>query len=108
MAVVWGVALARAPVACAGGGTSRSTLRRRASPRTGGITGSAPAAPVPATSGRQRHGMSFAIDGGVPVCVAELPRRGLVALADLPAVEDQVVPVGHAVDPDGTEGVAGD
>jgi hypothetical protein len=45
---------------------------------------------------------------GVPVLAAELPRRGLLALADLPAVNDQVVIVGHAVDPDGTEGVAGE
>jgi hypothetical protein len=36
---------------------------------------------------------------GVPVLAAELLGCGLVALADLPAVDDQVVMVGHAVDP---------
>jgi hypothetical protein len=35
---------------------------------------------------------------GVPVRAAELPGGGLLALADLPAVDDQVVIVGHAVD----------
>jgi len=35
----------------------------------------------------------------VPVLAAEPPGCGLVALADLPAVDDQVVIVGHAVDP---------
>src|SRR5947207_11503567 len=45
---------------------------------------------------------------GVPVLAAELPRRGLLALADLPAVDDQVVIISHAVNPDGTEGVAGE
>src|SRR5262249_6252984 len=45
---------------------------------------------------------------GVPVLAAGLPRRGPLALADLPAVDDQVVVVGHAVDPDGTETVAGE
>src|SRR5208283_3957502 len=45
---------------------------------------------------------------GVPVRAAELPRGGLLPLADLPAVDDQVVIVGHAVDPDRTEGVAGE
>src|SRR5262249_32857748 len=38
----------------------------------------------------------------------ELPRRGLLALADLAAVDDEVVVVSHAVDLHRTEGVAGD
>src|SRR5215469_17707356 len=45
---------------------------------------------------------------GVPVAAAELARRGLLALADLAAVKDEVVVVGHAVELDGTEGVAGE
>src|ERR1019366_4790504 len=40
---------------------------------------------------------------GVPVRAAEPPGRGLPALADLPAVDDQVVIVGHAVDSYRTE-----
>src|SRR6266567_1721393 len=44
----------------------------------------------------------------VPVRAAELPGGGLLALADLPAVNDQVVTVGHAVNPDRSEGVAGE
>jgi len=45
---------------------------------------------------------------GVPAGAAELPRRGLLALADLAAVDDEVVVVGHAVDPYRAEGVAGE
>ena len=45
---------------------------------------------------------------GVPVRAAKLPGGGLLALADLPVVDDQVVVLGHAVDPDRSEAVAGE
>src|SRR5918996_88378 len=44
-------------------------------------------------------------EGGVSVRVAERLGCSLLAFADLPAVDDQVVRVGHAVDPHGTERV---
>ena len=96
MALVSLVVRVSAPIASAVGNTTRSTLRWRASSRTCCSTGSAPSAPVPITSRRQRH------PGGCPsrpraewaVRAAELPRCG-----HLPAVDDQIVIVSHAVGP---------
>ena len=109
MALVSGAALAMAPIACAVGRTTRSTLRRRASSPDlshhwqraigAGADHQPAASPRDVLVDRER---------GVPVRAAELPRGGLLPLADLPAVDDQVVIVGHAVDPDGTEGEAGE
>jgi DNA-directed RNA polymerase specialized sigma24 family protein len=69
-ALVSFVVLVSTPIACAVGRTIRSTLRRRASSWTCFITGSAPSAPVPITSRRQRQGMSSAIESGVCPCAS--------------------------------------
>jgi CTP:molybdopterin cytidylyltransferase MocA len=65
---------------------------------------SAPSAPVPITSRRHRQGMSSAAESGVcPYALRNLLDAAFLALADLPAVDDQVVIVGHAVDSHRTE-----
>ncbi len=64
------------------GTMTNSTWRRSASRFTSFITGKRPYAPVPITS----------------------RRRGLLAFADLPAVDHHVLLVRAAVDPNGAEG----
>ena len=84
-------------------------MRRRASSWTCFLTGNAPSAPVPITSRPHRQGMSSAIDSGVcPYPPRSLLDAALLALADLPAVDDQVVIAGHAVDSHRTERVPGE
>jgi hypothetical protein len=93
------VVLVGTPIASAVGRTTRSTLRRRASCPTCFITGNAPAAPVPITSRRHRHGMSSRNrQRGVPVRAAELPGRGLRAHGRrLGRPERQVLPAAPCV-----------
>ncbi len=100
---------ASTPIASAAGRTTRSTLataglfldllpHRQRAIRTG-------ADHQPATS----PGMSSAIDSGVcPYPPRSLLDAALLALADLPAVDDQVVIAGHAVDSHRTERVPGE
>src|SRR5439155_10689137 len=59
----------------------------------------------PATSPRD---VLLGGERGVPVRAAELPGGSLLALADRLVVDDQVMVVGRAVNPDRTEGVAGE
>src|SRR6266702_8262241 len=109
MALVCAPASVSVPIACAVGRTTSSTLRRRAlvpdllhdrqRASCAGADHQPAVSPRDVLLGRER---------GVPVRAAEFPGGGLLALADLPAVNDQVVTVGHAVNPDRSEGVAGE
>src|SRR6266581_4975247 len=76
------------------GAMSNSTLRRSASRFTSSITGNRPYAPVPITSRWHFHGISFDGERRVPKLLMESLRRLLLAFANLPAVDDEVVLVG--------------
>jgi hypothetical protein len=56
-----------------------------------------PSAPLPITSRRHRQGMSSAADSGCGRRHRGLAGSALLALADLPAVDDQVVVISHAI-----------
>jgi hypothetical protein len=82
------------------GKTSNSTLRRWASCLTSSITGS----PVPTTRRWHFHGIFSSTDSGVwPNSSRNFFGGFLLALADLPAIDHNVVLVGTAVDLDGAE-----
>jgi hypothetical protein len=99
-ALVPGAAPVSTPIASAAGRTTRSILRRaglfpdvlhhRQRAISTGADHQPATSPGDVLGGRERS---------VPVRAAEPPGRGLLALADLSAVDDQVVIAGHAVDP---------